>query len=305
MSDPVRWELSHTSAFTYEEEVAESQNELRSCPTTDDVQTLLHHRATITPGARVNAYVDYWGTRVETFGVRGRHGSLEVVSESTVLVGPRPSPPEVPVSLDTLAAAELRQTHGDLLAQTALVAWGEPLAAAARTVAAEHDDVWALAVALRDRVAADVELLEGRQPVGTPVEDVLADAVGGPRDRAHLLAGLARAVGIPARYVSGHVVSDDVAVTRVHAWVEVWVPGHDWHALDPSGDVGQGHVTIGRGRDHGDVPPLRGAYLGSADHELTVTIEAAIVQGLQSQMPGLQQQDVHGLRQRQQQGQQQ
>ena len=47
-----------------------------------------------------------------------------------------------------------------------------------------------------------------------------------------------------------------------HAWVE-WFCG-DWRGFDPTNliDIGDRHVTVGRGRDYKDVAPLRGVYAG-------------------------------------------
>ena len=280
----VRWELVHRSTFHYDVEVVESQNELRACPLHDAQQELLHHHTVVTPSARLHAYVDYWGTRVETFGVREPHAALEVVATSSVLVHPRPTPPAEAVPLEALGTAEVRDDHGELVARTGLVDWGGPLEAHAARVAEGHADVWSLARALRDDVAARIAPVTRRTPIGRPVEDVLAANSGGARDRAHVLAALCRARGVPARYVTGYL-ADDAGSGLAHAWVEVLVPGHGWHGLDPHGqrEVGQAHVAVGRARDHGDVPPLRGTFVGGSDHELDVVVSTRRAQELQQQ----------------------
>ncbi len=58
-----------------------------------------------------------------------------------------------------------------------------------------------------------------------------------------------------------------------HAWVEWWDGG--WNGFDPTNsvDVGNRHVTIGRGRDYGDVPPFKGLFSGSKSEGHTVTVE--------------------------------
>lgn len=290
MSAPVRWEITHVSRFEYDAPVQESQNELRSCPISDDVQTLLHHRATTTPGARVQSYEDYWGTRVETFGVRGPHEALEVVAESAVVVGPRPLAPSAPVPMAALRSDAVRTEHGELLTSTGLVPLGPELVELAHDVVPPGSDVWATALALTGHVGDTVELVDGPTPVGTAVPEVVEAGTGGPRDRAHSLAALCRAVGIPTRYVSGHLATEEPdPIGRLHAWVEVLVPGHGWHALDPGGPVGQAHVTIGRGRDHADVPGLRGAFVGGDDHELIVTVTSVRTVELQPQQQQQQQ----------------
>ena len=88
-----------------------------------------------------------------------------------------------------------------------------------------------------------------------------------------------RSVGIPARYVSGYLyprvdaaIGDTVA-GQSHAWVEWWTG--EWTGFDPTNgsSVDKGHVLVARGRDYGDVTPLKGVYHGAPSTELGVTVE--------------------------------
>ena len=78
-----------------------------------------------------------------------------------------------------------------------------------------------------------------------------------------------RSLGLPARYVSGYLRTDDdgIGAHASHAWLSIYCPGFGWLDLDPTNDVipGTGHVTLGWGRDYSDVPPLQGVALGGAD----------------------------------------
>ena len=86
---------------------------------------------------------------------------------------------------------------------------------------------------------------------------------------AHVAVGVLRALGIPARYVSGYLLPRaDLPVGESldgesHAWVEWWAG--DWHAWDPTNGrpAGPDHVLVGRGRDYDDVTPLHGVYSGA------------------------------------------
>jgi transglutaminase-like putative cysteine protease len=98
------------------------------------------------------------------------------------------------------------------------------------------------------------------------------------QDIAHITLGALRAVGIPARYVSGYLhprpnAGVGEAVTgESHAWVE-WFSG-DWWGFDPTNniEIGDRHVLVGRGRDYNDVPPLRGVYAGPFKSQLFVKV---------------------------------
>ena len=86
------------------------------------------------------------------------------------------------------------------------------------------------------------------------------------QDFAHIQIACLRALGLPARYVSGYLLTRPpagkerlVGADASHAWLAVWVPGHDWIDLDPTNDVipGREHITIAWGRDYGDVSPVQ------------------------------------------------
>lgn len=297
----MRLDIRYATRFDYRAPVVESQNELRACPASDARQQLVHYDVTTTPSSRVSSYVDYWGTRVDTFGVRGPHRLLEVVASATVETLPLPTP-DRSLPRSALADAAFCARHQELLQRSPHVDWGPNVAAAARRRAEEAgDDVVELIMAVHE-AAADLAYAPGQTYVGVSVEEVLAAGGGVCQDFAHLAIAMYRSLGIPARYVSGYFFTRDDATgaeveetpgaaghgeteaeveVETHAWVEVaapvdgpGTPGEAWLALDPTNrlPVGERHVTIGRGRDYDDVAPLRGAFSGPREHELTVNV---------------------------------
>ena len=48
-----------------------------------------------------------------------------------------------------------------------------------------------------------------------------------------------------------------------------------WWGYDPTNDcvVGERHVAVGRGRDYGDVPPVKGLYAGTTEHTMRVSVK--------------------------------
>jgi transglutaminase-like putative cysteine protease len=117
----------------------------------------------------------------------------------------------------------------------------------------------------------------GVTSVATTAAEALADGRGVCQDSAHVMIALCRAAGLPARYVSGHLLSDG----GTHAWVEVIVPdaaGARAVALDPCNGcrVGMDYLTIATGRDYTDVAPTSGTYMGAARSTLTATKQIRI-----------------------------
>ena len=146
--------------------------------------------------------------------------------------------------------------------------------AAIRRLAATMADQDTLATA--DRFCAYVHeairYAYGATSVATTAAEALAGGQGVCQDAAHVMIALCRAIGLPARYVSGHLLGEG----GTHAWVEVIVADADAAravALDPCNGchVGAKYLTIATGRDYTDVAPTSGTYLGTARGDLTAT----------------------------------
>jgi len=269
-----RYDIAYRTTIHYDDVVHGSQNELRACPASDDHQQLVAYRVTTHPAARVLAYHDYWGTRVDTFGIREPHVSLEVNAQATVETTPRPLVTVSP-RLAELERASFRDAHIELLSPSEHTEWnGDVSSAAQRIAAVTGDDVVGIVLALHRFVHTSLEYTPGATYIGVDVNEVLAKAKGVCQDYAHLAVALCRSVGIPARYVSGYFfasseatgedVDGDHVRVQTHAWFEAAVPGWGWLALDPTNaqQVGQRHIAIGHGRDYDDVPPVRGVFSG-------------------------------------------
>jgi transglutaminase-like putative cysteine protease len=79
------------------------------------------------------------------------------------------------------------------------------------------------------------------------------------QDHSHVLIAMAKALGIPARYVSGYLYVNNQSHLASHAWTEVYLEGR-WHMIDVSNQLfsPQSHVYVAVGRDYWDVAPVRG-----------------------------------------------
>ena len=110
----MRFDIRYRTSFTYEDLVRESQNELRACPASNENQDLISYRVVTSPSTKVYSFTDYWGTRVDAFGLRLPHVALEVVAEASVETRQRPLLTVAP-HLDQLAARELRNEHWEYL----------------------------------------------------------------------------------------------------------------------------------------------------------------------------------------------
>lgn len=285
----MRFDIRYRLAFEYENVVRHSQNELRACPLTDDQQLVLAYRVTSSPPARVHSFTDYWGTRVDAYGIREPHVAVEVVAESSVETSPVPlmvaSPPYSAVT-DPAFADE----HAEFLDPTRHTVIGPRTQECARQIWGSGDtDVVSLVLSIHRMVHRSLQYVTGSTEIGVEPDAILEGGTGVCQDYAHLAVALCRDLRIPARYVSGYFfasddatgaeVSGDVAEVQTHAWFEAAIPGAGWFALDPTNAlaVGERHVVIGRGRDYDDVPPIRGVYAGASDASLDSGVEMRLL----------------------------
>lgn len=272
-----RLHITHRTGYRYADIVDASFNEVRMTPLTIDGQQLITHSLEVTPFAAIQSYVDYWGAAVEAFDVHVPHRVLEVTAVSTVDTPPLPDP--MPGSTwEALADPILRDAFAEFLMPTSYV--DTDLDADRQAIARVLRDAETPEAAARTAVARVRERMtyeSGATDVTTTAEQAWAKGRGVCQDFTHTTLSLLRAIGIPARYVSGYLHTEEPAVGQTvvgesHAWVEYW--DGCWHAVDPTNDraVGSAHVIVARGRDYADVPPLKGIYAGGESEGLGVSV---------------------------------
>lgn len=274
-----RLRVEHTTGYRYDRTVTSSYNEARLTPVTDLTQLVLESTVQTAPSTSQHRYWDYWGTQVTSFDLHRPHDALEVTAVSVVdTSGPAPEPVDG-VSWDALRSDALRDLHAELLAPSERTAPDDEVQETA-TAAVGGLDPYRAARALLELVHDRVDYQAGSTGVQTGAVEAWRLQRGVCQDLAHVALACLRAVGLPARYVSGylHPAGPEAEVGvgvrgESHAWVEVWLGA--WWPFDVTGmvPVGERHVVVARGREYGDVPPLKGVYSGGGSQSLGVEVE--------------------------------
>jgi transglutaminase-like putative cysteine protease len=273
-----RLRVNHVTGFTYAGTAYASYNEARMTPMTTPSQITLFSQVEVAPAAAASTwrYLDYWGSQVTVFDLQRAHQQLKVTATSMVETGHGGEP--APIGWDTLRSESTMDTHAELLASTARTTVDESLMEQAARLAGGTPPRDA-ARAIADWVRENVAYVPGSTGVQTSAQEAWELRKGVCQDIAQLTAGLLRAVGIPTRYVSGYLhPKPDAEIGETvegqsHAWVEWWCGG--WEGYDPTNGVptAERHVIVARGREYGDVPPLKGVYAGTSSSHLGVTVE--------------------------------
>jgi transglutaminase-like putative cysteine protease len=96
------------------------------------------------------------------------------------------------------------------------------------------------------------------------------------QDYSHIFLAAARSLGIPARYISGHLLRADGLVVQPagHAWVEALIPDLGWVGFDPTNgaSTGASYLRVAVGLDYLDAAPVRGARRGGGAETLLVSV---------------------------------
>ena len=287
-----RYRITHVTRYRYPYAVHGSLNELRLKPRPTPLQRLHAFSMDVVPQASYLAeYVDAFGNPGSILGIQETHRewSVTAVSEVGRLTGEAELPFDPPLPL-----AEAREYLRGDVRPAALEARGFSQAS---SLLPELPDllqrlglsvdpgqgIEALGRQLSRFIFEDFDYRPGQTEVSTPLTDVVEKRVGVCQDFAHLAIACSRALGIPARYVSGYLETIPppgtarlVGVDATHAWFALYDPTRGWLEFDPTNDSvpDQRYVTLAWGRDYGDVAPIRGVVRGGgARHTLTVSVD--------------------------------
>ncbi|GAB4114460.1 MAG: transglutaminase family protein [Rubrivivax sp.] len=296
-------EVTHETRYDYSVAVSPALHLAHLRPLSDAAQTLLDFRLDIDPPPdETGAETDVWGNPRHRFAVLAPHRRLTVRAVSRVQLRPRfaglepaggPAWEAVAARLRYVARAPFEPAV-EFTLPSPFVPRLEALRAYARPSFPPGRPVAEGALDLMHRVHADFRYDGEATQVDTPLAEAFAQRRGVCQDFAHVMAGALRMLGLPARYVSGYLLTTPapgqpalVGADASHAWVQAWVPGtpgvgaDGWLDLDPTNDLvpGLGHVRLAVGRDYGDVTPLRGVIRGGGAHTLTVGVHTREIPG--------------------------
>jgi transglutaminase-like putative cysteine protease len=157
---------------------------------------------------------------------------------------------------------------------TALTAPGKGVQAAALDIAARASTTQERVELVHDWTAGSITYQVGVTGTQTPASMALHLGRGVCQDYAHIMLSLLRTLGIPGRYVSGHLLGEGPP----HAWVEVLIDG-TIVAYDPTHHrrAGQNYITVATGHDFADVTTTSGVFSGSATGKLHWSKQSSVL----------------------------
>lgn len=300
-------EVVHETRYDYSAPVSLAHHLAHLQPLADTAQQLLAFDLAINPAPDLCRHeLDTQGNAECRFSLAQPHRSLQLRATSRLRLQPRFAAlqPRQSPAWDALAAGLRYLAHAPFepAVEFAQPSPYVPRLAPLRDYAAASfpagRPLAEAAMELMQRIHADFRYQSQSTDVDTPLAEVWANKRGVCQDFAHLMAGAMRLLGLPVRYVSGYLLTQQPeggaalqGADASHAWVQVWCPGtvgvptagaaSGWLDLDPTNNVvpGASHVRVALGRDFGDVTPLRGVIRGGGGHSLHVAVSTRVLPG--------------------------
>jgi len=282
--------VTHQTQYDYPSPVVLAQHLAHLRPREGAGQTVVSHHLRISPGPFLTEECrDSFGNWQTFFSMQSPHDTLCVLADSVIETSAPDSRPDSPAWERLRERLQYHAQAGyepasEFVFPSPYVPRHEAFADYARPVFAPKRPFLEACQVLMNKIHHDFEYRTASTEVNTPVLEALAKRQGVCQDFAHLMIACLRSLGLPARYVSGYLLTQPppgqprlIGADASHAWVSV--PHDDgWMDFDPTNDrcgvgrPGEDYVTVAVGRDFGDVSPLRGVIQGGGVHSLTVAV---------------------------------
>lgn len=288
----MKFQIRHTTKYTYEQPVSSCQNLAYVLPRRTGSQQVHKANVVIVPAASIsNTRTDYFGNQVYQFSIEQDHLELEVTVISSVSVQEPPINRNLDFGNTCAYSKILLQDATDevcldareFILDSPMIQQHADLAAYAAPSFTDDRPFLSAVMELTERIYTDFTYDPEFSDAATPLSDVIKHKRGVCQDFAHFAIGCLRSLGYPARYVSGYLETLPppgqtklIGADATHAWFAVFSPGEGWYEFDPTNNkmTGEQHITTAWGRDYSDVTPLKGVIFGGGkNHTLSVSVD--------------------------------
>ena len=297
-------EIIHDTEYTYDPDVEIAQHFAHLKPSSLDTQTVLQTEITVSPKPAWSAEnIDSYGNVCTFFSLQNRHHQLLISAKSRIQTQANQFPdlqPQATPAWERVREYFRYHSHtqwdaaSEFLFTSPFIALRPEFSEFARANFTVGRPILEASIDLMRRIYSEFHYVSKSTDIGTPALEALAKREGVCQDFAHILIASLRSIGLPAKYMSGYILTTPppgharmIGGDASHAWVSVYIPKIDangqlapgiWCDLDPTNNrwgcstPGEDYVHLAQGRDYYDVSPIRGVIHGGADHTLNVAV---------------------------------
>jgi len=262
----MRLSIRHSTTYRFRDPVVHALQRLRLTPKETQGQKILEWNMRYENASKELEYDDQNFNTVTLISVE--QGAREVIVHCEGLV-------------DTKDSAGVIGRHSghlplwSFLGQTDLTRPGPAMKKFIRDVGVSGETGLDALHALSRHIRDKVKYQKGETGVHTTAEQAVEHGKGVCQDHTHIFIGAARAMEVPARYVSGYLMMNDrIDQEATHAWAEAHIDGLGWVGFDVSNGISPDprYVRVATGRDYRDASPIKGISFGTASDGLEVTV---------------------------------
>ena len=298
-------EVTHDTQYKYNPIVEIAQHFAYLKPTNLPTQQILNSDIQVKPESTwKDETIDSYGNICTFFSLQNRHEELLISAKSLVKTIPNDysigaSPTQtVPWELVRQyfqfhsnyrwdSASEFLFTSPFIALRTEFLEFAKPSFTNGRPILEA-------AIDLMSRIYKEFLYASKSTDISTPAIEALKKRKGVCQDFAHILIASLRSMGLPAKYISGYILTTPppgktklIGGDASHAWVSIYIPTINsrreissgfWCDLDPTNNrwgynsAGEDYIHLAQGRDYSDVSPVRGVIHGGVDHLMNVSV---------------------------------
>lgn len=293
----MRYRVRHITRYEYAARVTSCYNLANVVPRDTKRQRCINSRISVSPQPAVmRSRTDYFGNQAYHFEIQKAHKTLVITADSEIQISDREHDLNLDFGISYGQAVHYISSNvsqqaldaREYLMDSPMVAVTEELMAYAQPSFTPDRPLKSCVSELTSRIFKDFTYDPDFTTIATPLSEVLEHKRGVCQDFAHLQVGCLRAVGIPAKYVSGYIETLPAAgeeklvgADATHAWVAYFCPEEGWIEFDPTNDTAahNQHIVTAFGRDYFDVTPIKGVIFGGgAGPVLSVSVDVARLQ---------------------------
>ena len=265
----MRIRVDHQTAYRYQSPAKTVLQVLRLTPRSHEGQNVVRWRVSADANVEVQLRrgEDALGNITQTAFIQGPVSELVLQVEGEI---------ETWDTQGVVIGAAERFPPEAYLRETSLTVPSPELAAFAADVTSGAGDTVARLHRLMMGIQSEIAFDTQQTQTSTTAGEAFALKRGVCQDISHIFIAAARRLGIPARYVSGHLAPDGEAIEQgaAHAWAEAYVPDLGWVGFDATNGIcpTTSYVRVAIGLDYLGAAPVRGARTGGGAETMDVKL---------------------------------
>lgn len=258
--------IRHKTSYAYDMPVDFALQKLRLRPLSNVMQTVDDWQIDISGGTIEASYLDHYGNHTDLVSVIPGTEAVDITARGTVTTHDKAG---------ILGPVYGRAPLWHFKQTTPLTAPGAGVRDLARALGKFKDPIASLhdlSNAIRDALPYQT----GVTNADTTAEQAIKIGAGVCQDHAQIFISALRTKGVPARYISGYLMINDIVdQDAAHAWAEAHIDGFGWVGFDISNGVSpdEKYVRVASGRDASCAAPVKGLRMGPSNETLIVSLQ--------------------------------